>query len=90
MNYENIVYIIGNLHSCFVFGVDKKITEIKISISNLGRQLKEYNYLQINNYTLINTRFFVKKEGKQQIKMNDGSQHKLFRRQHKQFLGENI
>lgn len=85
INFENIIYIIGNQNSCFAFNTDKSITEIKESVKKLCCKLKEQNYIQVNNYTLINTKYYVLKENKQRIKMSDSSLHKLFRRQYKNF-----
>lgn len=82
---DAIIFIVGNVESCFAFNVDKTIVEIKQSIKEVSNVFREQYFIQVNNVTLINSKCFVGKENGQHIKMQDGYLHKVFRRRWKDF-----
>ena len=85
IDFNTIVFIIGNVNGCFAFNADKTIVEIKQSIKEASNILKEQYFIQVNNATLINSKYFVSKKNGQHIKMQDGYLHKVFRRRWKNF-----
>ncbi len=80
IDYDTIVFVIGNSKGCFVFKVDKTIIEIEQSIMEVSKILKEQYFIQVNNTTLINGKYYANKEQELHIKMQDGYLHKVFRR----------
>jgi hypothetical protein len=81
----NSLYIIGNTQGCFIFYKGKTIEQVQLNIVSLRTILNEENFVQINSYTLINTIHLVGFETRSLIKMTDGSLHKIYRRQKKNF-----
>lgn len=79
-----IVFIIGNSKCCFAFTSSHRIISIKCSLDVLDSEVSQ-NFLRVNYYTIINTRFFVKKSLKREITMKDGSVHKVSRQKWKGF-----
>jgi hypothetical protein len=85
IDFNTAVFIVGNVQSCFVFNADKTIVEIKQPIKEVSNMIGEQYFIQVNNATLINSKFFVSKKNGQHIKMEDGYLHKVFRRRWKDF-----
>lgn len=78
---RQVIFIVGNGKCCFAFTLNNKIRKIKCSLDVLDSDLSEDCFLRINYYTIINTRFYVGKQGKKEIIMKDGSIHKVSRKQ---------
>jgi hypothetical protein len=85
INYEYIVFVIGNSQDCFAFEVDNHITELKCSLFYIYKKLKGLDFIQINDYTIFNTKYFVDKKSKRQIVLKGGSIHKVSRNSWKLF-----
>ncbi len=83
----NILFVVGNTQSCFAFGVDNRVVEIQCSLFQLYGRLKELNFIQINGYTIINTKYFIDKKQKRQIILKGGSMHRVSRNSWKHFYG---
>ena len=75
----NIVFVVGNNQSCFAFGVDNRVVEMQCSLFQLYDKLKEPDFIQINGYTIINTKYFIDKKTKRHIHLKGGSIHKVSR-----------
>lgn len=82
----NILFVVGNTQSCFAFGVDNRVIEMQYSLFQLYDKLKERGFIQINGYTIINTKYFIDKRQKRQIILKGGSIHKVSRNSWKQFI----
>ncbi len=57
---DEIIFLIGNRDICYVFHVDKKIKVVKLSINAMDIILKEFSFIRINLYNIINTKFYLK------------------------------
>lgn len=80
INYENVIYIVGNFQSCFAFGIDKQVIEMKSSLYHLQQALKEQGFMPVNGFTIINTKYFLSKKDKRLISLKGGSIHKVSRK----------
>ena len=76
---QDIVFIVGNTESCFIFQVDKKVVELRSSLYQLNKELEEKHFLKINPHTLFNTMYFENKLPHRQISLKGGSIHKVSR-----------
>mgnify|MGYP003626594779 CR=1 FL=1 len=82
---QHLVFIVGNSKCCFATTQNHRITKIKCSLDMLDSDLSEDCFIRINHHTIINTRFFVGKQGKKEIIMKDGSVHKVSRQRWNNF-----
>ncbi len=85
INSSETVYIIGNTSCCYAFNCQKEITRLKYPLKDLYIELRPENFMWINNFTLVNTRYFIARKNKYEIQLKDGSLHKVFRRKWKEF-----
>jgi hypothetical protein len=85
LDHQDILFVIGNTQSCFVFSTDNLAVELDRSLYHVHDELKELDFIQINGYTIINTRFFVAKKPKRRITLKGGSLHKVSRNSWKHF-----
>lgn len=82
---RQLVFVIGNSKCCFATMQNQKITKIKCSLDVIDSDLSGNCFLRINYYTIINTRFYVGKQGKKEIILKDGSVHKVSRKRWNDF-----
>jgi len=82
---KRAVLIIGNTKCCFAFTQDRRIIKINYSFKTLESELSKDCFLRINDHTIINTKFYVDKQGKKEIIMKDGSIHKVSRQRWNDF-----
>ncbi|MGQ1948826.1 LytTR family transcriptional regulator DNA-binding domain-containing protein [Geofilum sp. OHC36d9] len=83
----NILFVVGNAQSCFGFCVDNRVIEMQYSLFQLYDKLKEQDFIRINGYTIINTKYFIDKKQKRHIILKGGSIHKVSRNFWKHFNG---
>lgn len=79
------IFIIENAKCCFAFTQDRRIIKINCSFKTLESELSKDCFLRINDHTIINTKFYVDKQGKKEIIMKDGSIHKVSRQRWNDF-----
>ncbi len=82
----NIIFVVGNSQRCFAFCVDNRVVEMRYSLFQLYDTLKELDFIKINGYTIINTKYFIDKRQKRQIILKGGSIHKVSRNSWKHFI----
>lgn len=80
VDYNDIIYILGNTQSCFVFQLNEIVVELNCSLHCLSEKLEPEGFIQANNFTLINTRFVVNSKSKRFISLKGGSMHKVSRK----------
>lgn len=85
INFNTIVFIIGNTQSCFVFGIDDKFLMLRCSLAGIQGMIESPGFLKINEYTLINTKFYASKKPGRLISLKGGSIHKVSRNSWKHF-----
>ena len=85
VNFNIIVFIIGNTQSCFVFYVDEKFSMLQCSLDGIRKVIDFPDFLKINEYTLINTKFYTGKKPGRLISLKGGSIHKVSRNSWKHF-----
>ena len=69
INFENIIYIVGNSQSSFAVVDDQQVIEIGSSLYHLQNELKDQSFMPINGFTIINTKHFVSKNPQRQISL---------------------
>lgn len=80
-----VISIIGNSKCCFALTQNRRIIKIKCSLDMIDSDLSGDCFLRINYHTIINTRFYIGKQGKKEIIMKDGSIHKVSRQRWNDF-----
>ncbi|NOU62271.1 hypothetical protein [Marinifilum caeruleilacunae] len=85
INYNNIIFIIGNTQSCFVFNVDSQVLKLERSLLSIYKEVKSNGFVQINDFALINAMFVVRKHSGRRITLKGGSIHKVSRKFWKYF-----
>ncbi len=80
VDYSNVICILGNVQSCFVCETNGTVSQVECSLAELQLKLKESNFIRVNNYTLINTRFVINSKSKRIINLKGGSMHKVSRK----------
>lgn len=85
INYQNIIYIVGDSKNSFAVVDDKRVIEIGFSLYHLQVDLKDQSFMPINGFTIINTKYFVSKNPQRQITLKGGSIHKVSRNFWKHF-----
>lgn len=85
LEYQKIVFVVGNPQSCYAFCVDNQVIELRYSLFQIYSKLKELDFMPINSYTIFNTKYFVAKKSKRQITLKGGSIHQVSRNSWKHF-----
>ena len=80
-----VIFFTGNSKCCFAFTSNHRIIKINRSLDILDSELSKDCFLRINYCTIINTKFFIRKNGKREVMMKDGSVHKVSRQKWKGF-----
>ena len=74
-----------NAKTCFVFNIEGKISMLKNSLEYIQKNIDFPGFLKINEYTLINTKFYTGKKSGRIISLKGGSIHKVSRNSWKHF-----
>jgi hypothetical protein len=82
---RQMIFIVGNSKCCFASTQNRRIIKINCSLNILDSNLSEDCFLRINYHTIINTKFYVGKQGRKEIMMKDGSVHKVSRQRWNDF-----
>lgn len=85
INCDTVIFIIGNSQTCFVFGIDNRFSVEQGSVEDIWKTIDSSCFLRINDYTIINSKFYVNKEPGRLIKLKGGSIHKVSRNSWKHF-----
>lgn len=86
LNIESWMYIVGWGNTCFVFSKEGFTDIRRISVDELEEQLKDHiEFIRINIYTIINTRFYMNSDKNRNIVMKNGIRFKVSRRNSKLF-----
>lgn len=86
LDYQDILFIVGNnSKTCFAIMLDKPMVELKYSSLHVYSQLKDLGFIQINSFTIINTKYLVNKGGKRHVILKGGSVHKVSRNKWQNF-----
>lgn len=85
INYDEVTFIIGDIKACFVFDVDAHIKKVKSSLYSMYEKVKWYGFVQINDFTLINTKYIKHKQPGRLITLKSGGIHKVSRNSWKYF-----
>lgn len=84
---SDIIYIVGLSGICFIFFTRHRFSYIKATIRSMELYLSDKDFIRINYYVIINSKFYVKNhsEGKQKIIMKNGTVFQVSRRRWKNF-----
>lgn len=85
IDFTTIVFIIGNAKTCFVFNIEGKFSMLKNSLEDIQKNIDFSSFLKINDFTLINTKFYTGKKPGRIISLKGGSMHKVSRNSWKHF-----
>ncbi|WP_421920341.1 hypothetical protein [Marinifilum sp.] len=85
IDFTTIVFIIGNAQGCFAFDIEEKVSMLQCSIEGVKRNIDFPGFLKINEYTLINSKFYTGKRSGRIISLKGGSMHKVSRNSWKHF-----
>lgn len=85
VDFNSMEFIIGNAQSCFAFDKDRKFSILKCSLYHLLETIEKPEWLRINDYTLINTKYCLGIKKGRTISLTGGSMHKVSRNCWKHF-----
>ena len=85
IDFNIIVFIIGKANTCFVFDIDGKNLMLPCSLGDIQKNIDFPGVLKINQFTLINSKFYTGKKPGRLISLKGGSIHKVSRNSWKYF-----
>lgn len=85
LNSENIIFVLGNSRDCFGFCIRNHVSEYGYNLTEMLDMLRDFNFVRINRFTIINTKYIEYKISKRCIALKGGSIHKVSRNFWKQF-----
>jgi hypothetical protein len=85
VDFNTTVFIVGNVNGCFVFDTEGKVSILQCSLEIIQKNIDFPGFLKVNEFTLINTKFYTGKRPGRIISLKGGSIHKVLRNFWKHF-----
>ncbi|WP_430817890.1 LytTR family DNA-binding domain-containing protein [Carboxylicivirga sp. RSCT41] len=85
INTSNTIYILGNVQNCYCIGDKMPHMLLRMPWQSIKEELKQDGFMQINDFTLINTKFIIHIKPGRIIILKGGSIHKVSRKFWKHF-----
>jgi hypothetical protein len=85
VDFISIVFIVGNVKSCIAINIDGKVSMLKCSLEDIKKNIDYPGFLRVNEFTLINTKYYTGKRPGRLISLKGGSMHKVSRNSWKHF-----